>query len=119
MYDANVMPYPSDDERNALIEDIGDDGEQVAEMLDPIAYYVHGDTPALARTGVTDVDAAALSDAHSGPRGHVGAWADLGYTSDADAFAADPSPHIGEAFDADDYARPRNGLGTYFESDAS
>lgn len=121
MYDMNVMPYGADDERNSLIDDIDPDdiqaltderlasivGEPAAALIDdsgralrfvavdPSAdgstgFYVYGETPALHRTGVSDRQAAGL----------------------------DPSPHT-DAYDADDHNRPRNGLGTYHESDAA
>lgn len=87
MYDMNVMPYPADDERNTLIDDDG-----VLHSATADTHYVHGDTPAFRRTGVSDRQAAG--------------WVDM------------PSVHA-DAFDADDYNRPVNGLGTYHETDGA
>lgn len=65
----------------------------VGEPAQPIGggYYVHGDTPAYRRTGVTDQQAAR--------------WPETAVHSDA--------------FDGDDANRPLNGLGTYHESDGA
>lgn len=52
-----------------------------------------GDTPAWRRTGITDRQAAGIDP---------GA----------------PTVH-GDSYDADEHNRPRNGLGTYFETDAT
>lgn len=175
MFDANVMPYGDDDERNSLIDNDGfvhyssadlhasmrdderDDDAPVAETLDPIAYYgpvigfdvsasgvhgmyVHGDTPGYRRTGITDQHAAGWDDAPQAM--HTAAAVDdvmdrtppipqvnkregmrlmpLPPTDPHSAVFGWPEASVhSDAFDSDDANRPRNGLGTYFESDAS
>lgn len=150
MYDSNVMPYPSDDERNSIIDGYGieADADALGLVLDEAATRNAGepvftpppsDTPAFRRTGITDRQAAGVDPMPTPFRERFperAGWAECGYVVDDEPQALTPpwantseqayrdawgvaSPHIGEAYDADDYGRPRNGLGTSHDSDAA
>lgn len=141
MHDANVLPYGSDaeqpdDDMPPLVDTTTDpyhvdpdetDDEVMraagyvplsehAEKTEP--YYVVGDTPAFRRTGVTDRQAAGLDPLADRFPARDG-WAPTGIVNEPGIrIGLDVSPHS-DGFDADEHNRPRNGLGTYSESDGA
>ena len=118
MYDANVMPYGSDDDRNTLIEEF-DPADIVPlddDRLSAIVGRQNGKRSAYDERAAAHGRHATIVPGEP-KHGQTMAWVRTGIT-DRQAAGLDPSPHS-DAYDADDYNRPRNGLGTYHESDAS
>lgn len=126
MYDSNVMPYGSGDERNGLIDDDGvlhhstSDTHTVSDQAAGLAARIHA-------VNCDEHRAAEMYRQHRA--GIVGepAYGDTpavrrtGIT-DRQAAGWDSAPEASahsDAFNGDDANRPTNGLGTYHESDAS
>lgn len=87
----------------------------LARRVDSLLHSgAYGDTPALRRTGVTDRQAAGVDP--------VTTPAPVVYDEVEDRYRDNVSrwnSNHADAYDADDYNRPRNGLGTYHETDAA